>query len=284
MQGCTPARPPPFFQGQGEWAGRYLVRLCDLVWEPISAEMGCFVASLAVVGAWGHQLPSGVVRGGPRVTRRCHRRPGSSTNATGSSATELAKFPGWVEYWARDLAWGARPGPRKAPQSLGFSHTKAKPLQCPGGPPCLQPGDQGARSTRRARGVDRKGRGTASKTFPSTKQRGADQPNPRRTKFGHGTFCGIRSAVRLGLQLPSIFRRRRRFFGGFGLLPSQVSGGGVGVSAPSAPAIFAQLVGGRGPLGLPATRRAKWAKKWFALGSWRHSEISSRRAADRAAT
>ena len=43
----------------------------------LSAEMGCFVASLAVVGAWGDQLPSGVVRGGPRVTQRCHRRPGA---------------------------------------------------------------------------------------------------------------------------------------------------------------------------------------------------------------
>jgi hypothetical protein len=75
-----------------------------------------------------------------------------------------------------------------------------------------------------------------------TPQRGADQPNPRRTEFGHGTFCGIRSTVRLGLQLPSIFRRRRRFFGGFGLGVAQPGG-------PSAPAIFAQLLGGRGPLG-----------------------------------
>jgi hypothetical protein len=33
----------------------------------------------------------------------------------------LAKFPGW----ARDLPWGV-PGPGKAPQSLGFAHTKAK--------------------------------------------------------------------------------------------------------------------------------------------------------------
>jgi hypothetical protein len=90
-----------------------------------------------------------------------------------------------------------------------------------------------------------------------TKQRGADQPIPRRTKFGHGTFCGVRGAVRLGLQLPSIFRRRRRFFGGFGLGVAQprcraaAPGGGAGGSAPSAPAIFAQLLGGRGPLGLP---------------------------------
>jgi hypothetical protein len=34
-------------------------------------------------------------------------------------------------------------------------------------------------------------------------------------ELGHGTFCGILSAVRLGLRLPSIFRRRRSFFLGF---------------------------------------------------------------------
>jgi hypothetical protein len=30
----------------------------------VAAEMGCFVASLAVVDAWGDQLPSGVVKAG----------------------------------------------------------------------------------------------------------------------------------------------------------------------------------------------------------------------------
>ena len=34
-------------------------------------------------------------------------------------------------------------------------------------------------------------------------------------KLRHGTFCGILSAARLGLRLPSIFRRRRSFFLGF---------------------------------------------------------------------
>jgi hypothetical protein len=34
-------------------------------------------------------------------------------------------------------------------------------------------------------------------------------------ELGHGTFCGVLSAVRLGLRLPSIFRRRRSFFLGF---------------------------------------------------------------------
>jgi hypothetical protein len=33
--------------------------------------------------------------------------------------------------------------------------------------------------------------------------------------LGHVTFCGILSAVRLGMRLPSIFRRRRSFFLGF---------------------------------------------------------------------
>jgi hypothetical protein len=48
----------------------------------------------------------------------------------------LAEFPGWT----RDSPWGA-PGPGEAPQSPGFANTKAKSLQCPGGPPCLQPRD-----------------------------------------------------------------------------------------------------------------------------------------------
>jgi hypothetical protein len=40
-------------------------------WEHPGAELGCFFfASLAVVGTWGDQPPSGVVGGGPRVTRR----------------------------------------------------------------------------------------------------------------------------------------------------------------------------------------------------------------------
>jgi hypothetical protein len=64
---------------------------------------------------------------GPPVTRHT-----SSTNATSSSATELAKFPGRT----RDSPWGA-PVPRKVPHSLGFAHTKAKSLQCPGGRACL---------------------------------------------------------------------------------------------------------------------------------------------------
>ena len=35
------------------------------------------------------------------------------------------------------------------------------------------------------------------------------------SELGHGTFCGFLSAVRLGLRLPSIFRRRRSFILGF---------------------------------------------------------------------
>jgi hypothetical protein len=112
-------------------------------------------------------------------------------------------------------------------------------------------------------------------------------------------FAEFGVAVRLGLQLPSIFRRRRRPFWGFRLGTSSqprcraASGAGGGRRGRGRPPprpsdfcvgrfVWGQLLGGRGPLGLP-TRRAKWAKSWFALGSWRHSEISSRRA-DRAAT
>jgi hypothetical protein len=44
-------------------------------WEHPGVELGRFFASLAVVGTWGGQPPSGVVGGGPWVTWRCHRRP-----------------------------------------------------------------------------------------------------------------------------------------------------------------------------------------------------------------
>ena len=40
----------------------------------LGAVLSRFFVSLAVVGTWGDQPPSGVVRGGPRVTRRCPRR------------------------------------------------------------------------------------------------------------------------------------------------------------------------------------------------------------------
>jgi hypothetical protein len=57
-------------------------------------------------------------------------------------------------------------------------------------------------------------------------------------KLRHGTFCGILSAVRLGLRLPSIFRRRRSSF--FGLwagrspprAPRSGAGGGAGGGTP----------------------------------------------------
>jgi hypothetical protein len=41
------------------------------------ATLGRVLAPLAVVGTWGDQPPSGVVGGGPRATRRCHRRCGA---------------------------------------------------------------------------------------------------------------------------------------------------------------------------------------------------------------
>jgi hypothetical protein len=58
-------------------------------WEhPGAAELGCFFASLAVVGTWGDHPPSGVVRGGPRVTRRCPRGSPSRTALHGRRPRE----------------------------------------------------------------------------------------------------------------------------------------------------------------------------------------------------
>ena len=101
-------------------------------------------------------------------------------------------------------------------------------------------------------------------------QQGADQPNPRRTKLRNGTFCGIFSAVRLGLQLLSIFRRRRSFFGGLraGRSPARAprsgAGGAQGGERPR-PSDFWAVAGWERAAG--PTRRAKWTKNWFALGS-----------------
>jgi hypothetical protein len=117
-------------------------------------------------------------------------------------------------------------------------------------------------------------------------QQPKNQPTPRRTELRHGVISGVLSAVRLGLRLPSIFRRRRSFFLGFGLGIAQPGrraarrrGGRRRGNAP-APAIFAQLLGVRGPLGLPeGPNRPKNGSLWAAGGS----DISSRRA-DRATT
>jgi hypothetical protein len=77
-------------------------------------------------------------------------------------------------------------------------------------------------------------------------QQPKSQPTPRRTELRHGVFPGGLSAVRLGLQLPSIVAE-----GGFFLGAAQRRRGGRrGGNAP-APANFAQLLGGRGSLGLP---------------------------------
>jgi hypothetical protein len=45
-----------------------------------------------------------------------------------------------------------------------------------------------------------------------TMQQPKNQPTPRRTELRHGVPSGVSSAMRLGLRLPSIFRRRRSFF------------------------------------------------------------------------
>jgi hypothetical protein len=54
----------------------FLVRILGLVGAPMG-RIGLFYRLLAVVGTWGDQPPSGVVGGGPRVTRRCTRRCGA---------------------------------------------------------------------------------------------------------------------------------------------------------------------------------------------------------------
>jgi hypothetical protein len=46
-------------------------------WAHPGAALDRFFDSLAVVDTWGDQPPSGVVGGGPRVTRRCPRRCGA---------------------------------------------------------------------------------------------------------------------------------------------------------------------------------------------------------------
>jgi hypothetical protein len=124
-------------------------------------------------------------------------------------------------------------------------------------------------------------------------QQGADQPTPRRTKLRNGTFPGFVCVVRLGLGLPSIFRRRRSFSAGRSPAagPPRGRGGGGGGGAAPPPPPFGRWRGGGGPGGPPPpppsdlcavygrerasgpTRRAKCAKKWFALRSWAQRDL-----------
>jgi hypothetical protein len=50
---------------------------------------------------------------------------------------------------------------------------------------------------------------------PHYEQQPREQGGANGRKFGNDSFFGIRSAVRLGLRLPSISRLRRNFFLGF---------------------------------------------------------------------
>jgi hypothetical protein len=83
-------------------------------------------------------------------------------------------------------------------------------------------------------------------------QQPKNQPNPRRAELRHGAFCGILSAVRLGLQWPSVFSSAEggAFISGFGLGAAQ-PGRRAAAQGGGGAANFAQLLGGRGPLGLP---------------------------------
>jgi hypothetical protein len=65
----------PMAMMQSMQHGRFLIRLCDLVEAPRgrSGQFFCLPGRGGHLG--GHQPPSGgVVGGGPRATRRCHRR------------------------------------------------------------------------------------------------------------------------------------------------------------------------------------------------------------------
>jgi hypothetical protein len=67
-------------------------------------------------------------------------------------------------------------------------------------PPC-----NGAQAARRCGSGQGKERPTPSK-MSHQKRPPRNQGTPRRTEFGHGALREVLSAVRLGLQLPSIFR------------------------------------------------------------------------------
>ena len=119
--------------------------------------------------------------------------------------------------------------------------------------------------------------GSAARTTPSNPpQQPREQGGPNGRKFGNGSFCGIHSAVRLGLELPSISRRRRRFFGGFRLGVAQPGaaqrrrGGAQGGIHPLRPSEFCAVAGRERAFG--PIRRAKWAKigaLWAAGGTAR---------------
>jgi hypothetical protein len=63
--------------------------------------------------------------------------------------------------------------------------------------------------------LDLERRGVGSSVHVWARQRPPYQGGHNGRELGHCTFCGVLSAVRLRLRLPSIFRRRRSFFLGF---------------------------------------------------------------------
>jgi hypothetical protein len=85
-------------------------------WEHPGADLGRFFASLAVVCTWGDRPASGLVGGGPWVTRRCPRRfgadlcpsPGRAAGAVFFYRGSRSEMSGWIE-----RAGSARPGPAK---------------------------------------------------------------------------------------------------------------------------------------------------------------------------
>jgi hypothetical protein len=94
-------------------------------------------------------------------------------------------------------------------------------------------------------------------------QQPREQGGPSGRKFGNGSFCGIRSAVRY---LPP----EAETFWGLQAGLAQVPRSPPPPPPRPAPAIFAQLLGGRGPLGLPGGANGpKVGSLWAAGGTAR---------------
>jgi hypothetical protein len=114
---------------------------------------------------------------------------------------------------------------------------------------------------------------------PFSNQQGADQPTPRRTELRNGTFPGFFSAVRLGLRLPSIIRRRRSCSAGRSPAARRAAaqGGAQGGERPR-PSDFCAVAGRERASG-PIYQEGQMGQKMVRFGQLaaRGSEISSRR-------
>jgi hypothetical protein len=103
------------------------------------------------------------------------------------------------------------------------------------------------------------------------------RPEEQGTQDAEKTNEGMRTSDAMAIEPPPYEGMRLNSSQGLwaGRSPAQVPCSGAGGGTPPRPSDFCAVAGWERASG--STRRAKWAKKWFALGHSQGHEISSRR-------